>query len=243
LKYESEIIHFIQSNRISTTEVADALGKEGVFSSVTPLSSDNHTVGRARCVFVANNSNYTLHEQIRDVQDGEVVIVNVHNCDGRAVMGDLMSKYLLLYRRAKAIVVDGLVRDASRLRREGYLIWAKGVTPLGCFNTPADPFPSEKEKQMVEKYDGGVAVCDGGGVVIIPKNRLNEDTLERLAKIELIEDIWYYCLDTLKWDTKKIVCDRAYFDNPELLPEPYRKHLKEISTRLDAQNSDEEGNK
>jgi 4-hydroxy-4-methyl-2-oxoglutarate aldolase len=228
------IIEFLQRNRISTTEVADALGKSGVLPDVRPLSSDIYRVGTVRTVFCAHDSNYALHEQFRTVEKNEVVLVFIHECHERAVLGDLMSKYALLYRGAAALVVDGLVRDGARLRRERYPIWAKGVTPLGCFNTPTDAFPPAKESALRLEFDRGVAVCDDGGVVVIPPHRINADMLARLHQIEDQEDVWYYCLDTLKWDTKRIVCDRAYLSETSRLPDVLMKKIQGIRGRLDA---------
>lgn len=235
MKIQDEIIRYIKRNRVSTTEVADSLGKSGVLSSVLPLTPEQFKVGRVRCVFTANNSNYSLHEQIKQVEEGDIVILFTHNCDGRGPIGDLIAKFILLYKGAEAIVVDGLVRDAASLKRERYSVWCKGVSPLGCFNTPAPPFPEDKEKKIREELDGGVAVCDDGGVTIIPAAKLNSVMLERLSKVELQEDIWFYCLDTLKWDTKRIVCEKDYLNQPDLLPSSYREKLVNLEVPLDSQ--------
>ncbi len=229
-----KIINIIKLNRISTTEVADALGKRGVLEGLLPVTHDMHCVGVVRPVFTAFNSNYGIHDQVRAVEPGEVVVVYAHECDGRAIFGDLVAKFITLYRRAAAVAVNGLVRDAARLRRERYPVWSSGVTPLGCFNVEGEPFPAEKEAAIRAAVEGGVAVCDDGGVVIIPAAELNEATLEKLEKIELQEDIWFYCLDVLKWDTKKIVVDREYLKQPGLLPATYAEAMKSLETRLDA---------
>ena len=216
------ILQYLRRNRVSTTEVADALGKNGVLPGLSPITPHEFKVGTARCVFTANNSNYDLHEQIRQVREGDVVIVFAHDCEGRALLGDLVARYLLLYRGAEALVVDGLVRDAARLRRERYPVWARGATPLGCHNVPAKPFPAEEAAALRRSIEGGIAVCDDGGVTVIPAHLLTNELLERLQFIELQEDIWYYCLNTLKWDTKRIVCDKEYLTQRELLPPAYR---------------------
>lgn len=228
------IIDFLQRNRISTTEVADALGKSGVLPDVRPLTSDIYRVGTVRAVFCAHQSNHAVHEQFRAIEKDEVVVVFAHECQDRAIFGDLVSKYALLYQGAAALVVDGFVRDGARLRRERYPIWARGVTPLGCFNTPTDTFPPDKEAARRSEFDRGVAVCDDGGVVVIPPHRINADMLARLHQIEDQEDVWYYCLDTLKWDTKKIVCDRAYLSETNLLPDVLMKKIQGIRGHLDA---------
>ena len=223
-----KILDTISRNRISTTEVADALGKRGVLHGLRAMTENHHRVGIVHPVFAANGTNYGIHDQVRSVNSDEVVVVYTHNCDGRAIFGDLVSKFVTLYRRAAAIAVNGLVRDAARIRRERYPVWSTGVTPLGCVNTPAEPFPKEQEAAIRAEVEGGIAVCDDGGVVVIPATDVNEATLERLHNIELQEDLWYYCLDVLKWDTKKIVCDRAYLTEPDVLPKAYAEALQSL---------------
>jgi len=223
-----QIVDTISRNRISTTEVADALGKRGVMPGLKSLTENFHRAGVVRPVFTAHASNFAVHEQIKDVQPDEVCIIFAHDCDNRAIIGDIVSKYVTLYRRAAALVVDGLVRDAARIRRERYPVWAAGVSPLGCFNTPAAPFPEDRVAAIRAEVDGGIAVCDDGGVVVIPRADVTERTLDRLHCIELQEDLWYFCLDVLKWDTKKIVCEKAYLREPGVLPAAYAEKLESL---------------
>ncbi|MDB5988719.1 MAG: hypothetical protein JWQ10_122 [Herbaspirillum sp.] len=233
MDYASEILDFCIENRVSTTELADALGKSGVLPKVGPVNFDLYRAGRVRTIFTANNSNYAVHEQVRDVQKGEVVIVFSHLCDGRGIVGDLIAKYALLYKGAAAVIVQGFIRDAAEIRRQGYPVWSEGVSPLGCFNIPSEPYPKDLEEKMRAIYEGGIAVCDDGGVTVIPPDRLNADMLARLQRIEMQEDIWFFCLDTLKWDTKKIVCDKAYLTERDLLSSIHIEHLRELSQPLD----------
>lgn len=228
------IVSFCKENRVSTTEVTDALGKTGLLPRVSPVNPNLHRVGPIRCIFAANNSNWDVHEQIKTINEGDVVIIFASNCDPeRAIIGELVAKYLLLYRRAAAIVVQGPVRDASAIRREGYPIWSYGLSPLGCFNYKADPFPKEHEDKIRDTYEGGIAICDDGGVAIMKRSILNKDMLRRLKQIEMQEDIWFFCLDTLKWDTKKIVCDKAYLKEKSLLSRVHIEQLSELESRLD----------
>lgn len=234
MDYADKILEYCIANRVSTTEVADALGKSGVLPKVQPVNFNQFRAGPVRLIFTANNSNYAVHEQILGVQKGEVVIIFPHNCDNRAIIGDLVSKYILLYKGATAVVVQGLVRDAARLRREGYAVWAEGVSPLGCFNIPSEEsYPQDIKKQLRDAYEGGIAVCDDGGVTVIRRDLLTEEMLVRLRRIEMQEDIWFFCLDTLKWDTKKIVCDKAYLTEQGLLSSIHIEQLSELSKPLD----------
>lgn len=229
----ADIISYLNKNRVSTTEVADALGKSGVLDGVQPIKEGFYRVGKVRCIFASNHSNYDVHDQIKGVEPGDVAIIFTHNCEGRAIIGDLIAKYVLLYKEAKAFVIDGMVRDIAALRRENFAVWSKGFSPLGCYNQKVEPTPDEIKKEILDTYEGGVAVCDDGGVVVIPTHRLTVEMLERLQRIEMQEDIWFFCLDTLKWDTKKIVCDKAYLENTDLLSTVHLKQLEELGKPLD----------
>lgn len=233
MNYATMILDYCRENRISTTEVADALDKSGVLPKVGPINFNQYQAGPVRAIFTAHNSNYSVHEQIRDVKKGEVVIIFTHQCGERAIIGDLVAKFILLYKGAAALVVQGMVRDAAGLRRQDYAVWSEGVSPLGCFNTPSDPYPKDNEEQMRAAYDRGIAICDDGGVTVIPHDKLDAEMLDRLKQIEMQEDIWFFCLDTLKWDTKKIVCDKAYLTEQDLLSNVHIKQLKKLSHPLD----------
>ncbi|MNU05326.1 hypothetical protein D3C72_2500850 [compost metagenome] len=61
-----------------------------------------------------------------------------------------------------------------------------------------------------EIFDGSIAVCDDTGVVIIPKDKHNDEFIERLEFIEEQEDIWFDCIDRKKWSTFDTVCLKKY---------------------------------
>ncbi|MAG75176.1 MAG: demethylmenaquinone methyltransferase [Colwelliaceae bacterium] len=231
MSIKKQIISYIKKNRVSTTEVADALGKTGVLPQVFPVNEGGHVVGEINCVFAANESNYEVHEGMRDVGEDTVAMVFVDNCNDRAILGELVAKYALLYQGAKALIVDGLVRDIAAIKRHRFPVWCQGTTPIGCFNDKRDSFPENKRAELITEYQGGIAVCDDGGVIMISNDNINESLLERLQHIEMQEDIWFYCLDTLKWDTHKIVCEKAYFDEKELLSMVHVEQLKAMKSR------------
>ena len=125
---------------------------------------------------------------------------------------ELVSKFILLYRGAQAIVMLGNARDANDLIKQNYSVWCEGFNPVGCFNRDV-PLTEEIKAEVHRKqalYDGAVAVCDDTGVVIIPKNQLTDDFLGKLHHIEAQEDIWFDCVDHRKWDTYDTVCLKKY---------------------------------
>lgn len=229
---KDKIIALIEENRISTTEVADILGKTGAIPNISPLTNGLFYAGEVAFIYAVNNSNWEVHKQIQeyDLQD-KIVYVHGINCD-RAIFGDLVSKYILLYKKAKAIVVNGKLRDAHKLIKEKYPIWCTGVSPIGCFNTPSSNTMSPQARlELIEKYNSSIMVCDDSGVVLIPKEVINKELIEKLIFIENQEDIWYYCMDTLKMSTFQIVCEKQYMNNNSLLNEEQRERLIKYSEK------------
>ena len=210
----AKIIDYIKKNRVSTTEVADALGKTGVVKGVKPINRGHFKAGLIKWVYACNESNWTLHEQIKDIEENRVIFVDVFDCADRAVFGELVSKYLLLYRQSEAVVVCGNMRDAAALIRNNWQIWCTGFNPVGCLNNKPDELPDKfLLEQYREKYDGSIAVCDDCGVVIIPKEKITESFLEKLYMIENQEDIWFDRLDHYKENTFDIVCEKKYLSD------------------------------
>lgn len=208
-----QIIDYIKRNRVSTTEVADCLGKSGVLEHAHALNRGHFCVGPVRWIYGYDESNWSIHEQAREVQPGEVVVLEAFNCKGRATIGELVAKFIIMYRGAVAIASNAPMRDANDLIKDNYPIWCSGVTPVGSFNRKIEqPLDPEIESRQRALYDGALAVCDDTGVVIIPKEQVTAEFLKKLENIELQEDIWFDCLDRYKWDTYDIVCKKRYLE-------------------------------
>lgn len=208
------ILDYLKRNRVSTTEVADVLGKSGAVHGLKAINPGHYCTGKIQWIYAYDESNWPIHEQIQDLEEGTVVFVDMFNCGERAAFGELVSKYILLYHQTRAIVVDGNMRDAANLIKENWPIWCKGFTPEGCFNRKPDaPFDPETINARRENLDGAIAVCDDCGVVVIPKEKINEDLLVALHNIENQEDIWFDRLDHYKESTFDIVCLKKYLQD------------------------------
>lgn len=212
MNYLKEALNLIESNKISSTEVGDVLGKTGQIDGVHALNAGMFKAGEVKIIYAINNSNYEVHKQLAecdDINDKILFVYNV-NCD-RAIFGDLVTKYIMLYKRAKAIVINGKLRDAHTLIKEKYPIWLEDVSPIGCVNRVNGPdIDSTLLQELKDKYDGSIMVCDDSGVVMIPKDKIDEKLITKLEFIEFQEDIWFYCVDTLKMSTFETVCEKKY---------------------------------
>lgn len=210
---KEKIIHTIKKNRISTTEVADCLGKTGAIKECRAVNRGQFVVGNVKWIYAYDETNWPVHEQARDVQEGDVVFIEAFNCRDRAIIGELVTKFMILYRGAVAVVSNSNFRDGNDIIKQKYPVWCKGFNPEGCFNIKPDKTLDETiRKQHEALYEGSIAVCDDTGVVIIPKEMHTEEFVEKLNHIEDQEDIWFECLDHRKWDTYDIVCLKKYLN-------------------------------
>ena len=208
----NKILNLIWENKISTTEVADVLGKTGALKGILPVNPRHFRVGEVVFMYAYKESNWELHEQIANIDCADkIVYIHGLECADRSIIGDLMSKYLFLYKRCKAIVINAPMRDAHTIIKENYPIWCMSVSPIGCMNVKNETLPPEEIlAPLRKKFDRGIMVCDDSGVVIIEEEQLNEDFIEKLKFIELQEDIWFFCIDTLKMSTYEVVCLKKY---------------------------------
>lgn len=206
-----DIVTYIKKNRISSTEVADCLGKTGNIENSNAVNRGHFAVGPIKWVYAYDDSNWSIHEQMIDIDEGDVIFIEAFNCGDRATIGGLVAKYAILYKGAAAIVSNANFRDANDMIKNNYPVWCKGFNPVGCFNKKQE---RELDWELVEEktkmYSGAIAVCDDTGVVIIPPENVNDDMLVKLQHIENQEDIWFDCLDRYKWNTYEIVCLKKY---------------------------------
>lgn len=208
---QNDIVDYLVRNRVSTTEVADALGKTGVIANLMPVNHGHYKAGKIKWIYAYEESNWPVHEQIQNIEEDCVVFVDTFDCGDRAIFGELVSKYLLLYHQSRALVICGKMRDAAALIKENWPIWCNGFSPVGCFNRkPSRGLDEVLRREHFEKYDGAIAVCDDCGVVVIPKENITKDFLIALHNIENQEDIWFDRLDHYKENTFEIVCQKKY---------------------------------
>lgn len=217
MNYTDLIIQKIRQNRISSTEVADCMNKTGeIDHGIYALNQRHFKVGRVKWTFAWNESNWEHHEQIANIDPGYIIITEPFNCGERAIFGDLVTKYLMLYRQSEALVVIGKLRDIPHLIKENYAIWLKGASPIGCFNARSEiGLDAKIIEDRRAKFDDSIAVCDDSGVVVIPKELHTEEFLKKLDWIEEQEDIWFDCIDRRKWSTYDTVCLKKYLDQPD----------------------------
>ena len=207
------IIDYLEQNPMSTEEIGDVLGKTGLVKGVFPVTPGQYVVGEIQYFYTHTNSNWPVHEQLRGLQSGKIAFIDTFFTDDYyAVFGELVSTFICEKRGAKGIIVNGNMRDLDGLRARRIPAWCKGITPIGCFNVQV----SENNEILRlarhgrEALDGAIAVCDNSGVVVIPKEEINAEFIDRMKAMAEQEKIWFDCVENRNWDTYDTVCMKKY---------------------------------
>lgn len=176
-------VSFSKLTRLDTTtsQISDAInsitGNSGVISGVKPLF-DKMIIGRAVTVDTVADDWGTSVKAIDAAQKGEVLVIHVEG-DNQAVWGELTSKTA----QEKGIVgtvIYGAVRDVGAIKKLKYPIFSKNVVPNagspkaeGNINVPITCGDITINPQ-------DIIIGDECGVVVIPKEHLNEVINETL---------------------------------------------------------------
>jgi len=208
----NEVIDFIKNNEISTSEVGDALGKIGGVPGVVPLNLGHYVVGEIFYTCGYADSNWMIHNDIINTpKDSIVFIENLDNTD-KALIGEIVTRFILEKKKAKAIVTTGKIRDSLELRKLKIPIWHIGTNPIGCFNSKPVFTDDLEDLALNQKNDlkKAILVCDDDGVVIINKEQINNSLIEKLKKLKEQEIKWKECVFEKGWDTFETICMKRY---------------------------------
>lgn len=172
-------------NSVAVASVADAVdkicGKQGYMSSaIKPRINDKRICGPAATVLESATDEFLPPQHALDLIDeapeGSVIVISIEGGQQDvAVWGGLMTAGAVANNHAGA-VLDGSVRDLVEIRRDyGFPVYARDVSPgttLGRYKTVASQVPVRVGGIVV--HPGDLIVGDVDGVVVVPKEHLNE---------------------------------------------------------------------
>lgn len=158
----------------ATCNISDGLNKLYTMDcGIRQMFPSRKFAGPAVTVKVRSGDNFMLHKAISLVQPGDVLVVETQGCNAYAVCGDLMVSCMDKLGVA-GLVVDGTVRDIETLREIGMPVFARGtVCGAGDKEGPGEVnFPVACGGVVVNP--GDLVVGDDNGVVVIPKDDIEE---------------------------------------------------------------------
>lgn len=170
--------------KYSTPNLADGMK---AFQTMDPgiacRNGNYNLVGPAVTVHLRPGDNLMLHKSLELVKKGDVLVVSTDGCSTYAVLGDLIVSAAVKL-GVSGIVVDGGIRDVESLCNMDISMFSRFVVPC-CGDKDG---PGEVNLPIVcggvIVNPGDVIVGDENGVVVIPKDRIEEVMLNADTKLK-----------------------------------------------------------
>lgn len=157
-------------------DVLDALGyrRQALSHQVRPLFSEARVIGRARTLLSHPvdrfpEKPYAMElEALDTLVEDDVVVFTTGNDLSAAVWGELLS-IAASAKGARGAIIDGLTRDAAKIREAGFPVFAKGISSYdshGRSEVIAYDVPIQCDGVTVNP--GDIVFADYDGAVVIP---------------------------------------------------------------------------
>ena len=169
-------------SQFGTATIHEALGKIGNLPyQIKPINKDMRICGPAYTVKAKAYMNINLHRAYAYAQPGDVIVADCSGGYEAGYWGDLLTSGAMK-QGIKGLVIDACVRDADEIEELGFPVFCRGFCIKG---TGKDPEGSLNEPITIGDITvdpGDIIVGDRDGVVVIPKDRVEEAILKSYAR-------------------------------------------------------------
>jgi regulator of RNase E activity RraA len=154
--------------RLPSANIGDAMHRLGALdAAIKPVWEGATIVGAAYTVWTRPGDNLGLHEALKDVQPGDVIVVNGGGDVSRALLGELIGGKAKV-KGVVGFIIDGAVRDATGLAEYSMPVYARALTPAGPYKDGPFALAAPVAVGGVVVNPGDIVVADEDGVVVIP---------------------------------------------------------------------------
>jgi regulator of RNase E activity RraA len=177
----SSVVERYFEAKLPTPNIADVMGRFGAIGQgIRSINEhDMYLVGTAFTVRVPPSDNLMVHKAMDLAEPGDVIVVEAGGDMTHAILGELMCMYAEK-RGIRGFIVDGPVRDGAAIRRLGYPVFAKGLTPRGPYKDGPGEINVPISCGGATVHPGDVILGDMDGAVVVPKDSA-EEILEKAS--------------------------------------------------------------
>jgi RraA family protein len=166
-------------------------------ASIRPING-NPLVGPAFTVKARPGDNLLLHKALDLAHPGDIIVVDGQGETTNALIGELMVLWAIK-RRLGGFVIDGAIRDLTRLKTVSIPIFAVGVTPAGPYKDGPGEINFPVVCGGVVVNPGDIVVGDADGIVVINPSDASE-VLEKAQAKSRDEQQTIADIDNGTWD-------------------------------------------
>lgn len=167
---------------LSSATIYEAAGKRGAMSSaIRPAYSGARLYGTAVTVRCHVGDNLMLHKAITVARPGDVIVADFGMYDEAGAWGEITTTAAVA-RGVAGLVIDGRVRDITRIQEIGFPVFSRGLSIKGTTKEVLGEINHPVVVGGVWVNPGDIIVGDADGVVVIPVNRAHEVLMASLAK-------------------------------------------------------------
>jgi regulator of RNase E activity RraA len=178
----------------SAAQIADCMSRlGGMDSGMRPVWPAPRVIGSALTVWCHSGDNLMLHKALSLAVPGDIVVMNTQGNTVNAGFGELLATSAVKA-GVRAVIVDGLVRDADALERLALPVYSRGLAPNGCNKDGAGEVGAVVACGGVAVRPGDVVIADRDGITVVPLDdaaevaglaaQQMEREAKRLAEIE-----------------------------------------------------------
>ncbi|QIV87271.1 RraA family protein [Glutamicibacter mishrai] len=159
---------------LPAANIGDAMQRLGIASAQIQAVWEGAKIsGPAYTVWVAPGDNAGIHEALKHVQPGEVIVVNGGGYTDRALLGELIGERAIS-KGVAGFAVDGAVRDAVDLGEINLPVFARATSPAGPYKNGPFEVNGTIAFGGVAVSPGDIVIGDSDGLVIIPAERAED---------------------------------------------------------------------